>query len=451
MENGGVLYAPKFRSNWNKQNQFFSSNSICHHPMQAHTPYHITHVYLDQLPAPPLPISPEDGNYLVFWWKSVALGHLFVSPGEKLSEAAFASKLIAAIRPAVEKYTTPVSAGKAQWEQLLLSQSYEDWKGWMESAMSAWIAAVPEKVPVSVVICTRDRASLLKNCLMQLRLLTCLPEEVIVVDNAPVDESTHEVVRQFEGVRYVREPRPGLDIARNSGVLNAKMPIVAYTDDDVEVHPLWVYRVWEAFQDKAVAAMTGLVIAAKLDTEAQMIFEKHWSFNRGYTDKFYDTAFFNQTLAKGPPVWEIGAGANMAFRKAVLEKVGLFDELLDVGAAGCNGDSEMWYRVLESGHTIHYNPRAVVHHEHREEIAGLKKQIFYYMRGFTAAALLQQRLRQEAGYKRHLFRVLPLYYMKLIREGFPSYHFQYRTLWSEIRGVLSGLAFYIRNRRSDSK
>ncbi|RDV16713.1 glycosyltransferase [Pontibacter diazotrophicus] len=420
--------------------------------MQAHAPYHIAHIYLDQLSALPVPDLRRQASYLVFWWDSVALGHLFIGTDEKLSDASFRDKFIAAIRPAVEQYTASMHTKEAHWEELLQHRRYEEWKRWMDTAMSAWTAAaIPEKVPVSVVICTRDRASFLQNCLRQLSRLTCLPEEVIVVDNAPVNDDTKEVVLQFEGVTYVREPRPGLDIARNTGVLSATMPIVAYTDDDVEVHPLWVYRVWQTFQDKAVAAMTGLVIAAKLDTEAQLIFEKHWSFNRGFTDKVYDAVYFNKTLAKGPPVWEIGAGANMAFRKEVLEKVGLFDELLDVGAAGCNGDSEMWYRILESGHTILYNPRAVVHHEHRREIEGLKKQIFYYLRGFTTAALLQQRLRQEAGYKRHLFQVLPPYYMKLIWKGFPFYHFQYRTLWAEIKGVLSGLAFYIRNRRPASK
>lgn len=421
--------------------------------MQEHPLYHIQHIYLDQLPAQPVVDAHQAGQYLVFWWKTIALGHLFLEPGEHLTKREFSNRFIAAIRHAVEGYDTPLHAGTESWEQLLLDGKFEDWKHWIDKTLEVWLTAdaLPEKVPVSVVICTRNRAATLKRCLTLLGQLSCQPEEVIVVDNAPTDDSTQLIVQQFEGIQYVKEPRPGLDIARNTGVLKAKAPIVAFTDDDVVVHPLWVYRVWETFRDDMVAAMTGLIIADKLDTEAQAIFEKHWSFNRGFTDKIYDTQFFNRTLPQGPPVWEIGAGANMAFRKAVLEEVGLFDELLDVGAAGCNGDSEMWYRILESGHTIRYNPRAVVYHEHRREMEGLKKQIFYYMRGFTTAALLQQQLRREAGYKKHLFRVLPPYYIKLIRKGFPFYSFQYRTVWTEIKGILSGLVFYARNRRQTSK
>jgi glycosyltransferase involved in cell wall biosynthesis len=390
----------------------------------------------------------QQGHYLVFWWKDIALGHAFIESGRQLSEQDYYKVIIRSVQPAIDFYCSRLQAPKKEWQKLLMDHKFEVWKDWMEQVFFNWTAVdIPAKVPVSVVICTRNRAATLHRCLMLLHNLTCLPEEIIVVDNAPTDESTYEVVRQFEGVLYIKEPRPGLDIARNTGALKAVAPVVAYTDDDVIVHPLWVYRVWETFQDNSVAAMTGLVIASNLDTEAQQIFEKYWSFNRGYIDKVYDTRFFNQTLSVGPPVWEIGAGANMAFRKSVFEEVGLFDELLDVGAAGCNGDSEMWYRILEGGHTIYYNPRAVVHHEHRREIEGLKKQIFYYMRGFTTAALLQQNLRREAGYKQHLFGVLPLYYFKQLLRGFPRYSFQYRTLWFEVKGIISGVAFYMRNRR----
>ncbi len=191
--------------------------------------------------------------------------------------------------------------------------------------------------------------------------------------------------------------------------------------------------------------MTGLVIAAELETEAQLIFEKHWSFNRGYIDKIYNTDFFKSTLASGPPVWEIGAGANMAFRKSVFEKTGYFDEILDAGAAGCNGDSEMWFRILSKGFTIHYNPRAVVFHEHRKDLKGLKKQIFYYMRGFTTAALIQQKQHPEAGYNYRLRR-LARYYGDLTIREFPHYRFQYKTLWAENCGFFSGLLFYHKNK-----
>jgi GT2 family glycosyltransferase len=218
-------------------------------------------------------------------------------------------------------------------------------------------------------------------------------------------------------------------------------------DDDIKAEPNCLAEIARSFEDESIAAMTGLVLAAELETEAQYLFEKEWTFNRGFTDKIYDNNFFIKTLQGGPPVWEIGAGANMAFRKSVLEKTGYFDERLDVGAAGCNGDSEIWFRILAKGFSIAYNPRAVVHHEHRKNMEGLQKQLYNYMKGFTVAALIQQKQQKNAGYYRHLFSVLPPWYLKLIIKGFPGYASRYSTVFAEIRGIFAGLIYFIKHRK----
>ncbi|WP_128547013.1 glycosyltransferase [Larkinella soli] len=406
--------------------------------------YTIRHLRLDDIAKPfALDPTPGAGWYLVFWWKNLPLAHLYLEPGEPADEAAVLKKAVPLLRQTLQTYAPdrPAPPDEAGPDRIGLHRELE------AVLRPRNVETLPSEVPVSVVLCTRNRAAHLRQCLRSLRSLDCRPAEIVVVDNAPVDDSTREVVREFPGVVYCREPRPGLDIARNTGYRHARSPVVAYTDDDVQVHPHWVYQVWKSFRNPAVAAMTGLVIAAELQTEAQLIFEKHWSFNRGYTDKFYDQTFFENTLPFGPPVWEIGAGASMAFRRRVLEAVGGFDERLDVGAAGCNGDSEMWFRVLNQGHTIHYNPRAVAFHTHRRELSALKNQLFHYMRGHTAAALVQREVNRQAGYLRHVFVALPKYYYWLVREGYPSFSFRHQTLGEEAKGMLSGLLFYLRNRK----
>jgi glycosyltransferase involved in cell wall biosynthesis len=410
-------------------------------------PFHIHHRFLDASLAMPSLHTAVAGHYLVFWWKDIPLGHHFLEVGEALTESVYLDSLILAIRPALRAYAQ-AEAMPAPWEEWLHTGQTSHWLNWMQHLLQPLLPQqVPARLAVSVVICTRNRPALLKQCLERLKEQRAYPQEVIVVDNASSDKSTEQVVSQFPDVHYCWEPRGGLDIARNTGIKAATTPLVAFLDDDVVAHPLWVYRVWQAFEDPSIAALTGLVLAAELETEAQQIFERYWSFNRGYVRKRYDAAFFAATLAEGPPVWEIGAGANMAFRKSVFEKVGYFNELLDVGAAGCNGDSEMWFRILAGGHAIDYNPLAIVHHEHRKELSGLKKQIFFYMRGFAAAALLQQQQQQQAGYRRHLLVVLPKFYAKLIKRGFPGYTLRYRTLREEIKGIVSGIAYFVKNRK----
>jgi glycosyltransferase involved in cell wall biosynthesis len=412
--------------------------------MPDFSPYTITHVRLDAPPALP---EPGQGNYVVFWWQEITLGDLYLAPGDTLTEATYQAAWLAAITPTVQHYARQHPAGDAPWATWLAEQDFEQWGEWLATIMLGWLpTALPAQVPVSVVICTRGRAAQLRRCLHMLHDLACQPAEIVVVDNAPTDTSTYDVCREFAQVVYREEPRAGLDFARNTGLVTAQGPVVAFVDDDVVVHPWLIYRVWETFRDPSIAAMTGLVIALELQTEAQLLFEQHWSFNRGYVDKLYSPHYVRQAAQPAPPVWEVGAGANMAFRKSVFEKIGYFDELLDVGAAGCSGDSEMWYRLLLHGHRIHYNPRAVVYHEHRTELAGLKRQLFSYMRGHVVAALIQQSQHPQAGYKHHLYYHLRQYYWAQLRVGFPDFKLRTQTLWDELKGLLSGAFFYRKHR-----
>src|SRR5690606_40613366 len=63
---------------------------------------------------------------------------------------------------------------------------------------------------------THDRPDLLKRALASLVALDPPAGEVLIVDNAPSDRRTHDLVaHEFPGVRYVREDVAGLDFARN--------------------------------------------------------------------------------------------------------------------------------------------------------------------------------------------------------------------------------------------
>ena len=390
----------------------------------------------------------DSAHYCVFWYGSVPLGESYLSFQHPFSTRQFWQECLKAISPALLAYaqniSLPLRLTALEPDPLCIRKVC----GQVLSALHP--QSDPEPCAVSVVICTRNRAEQLKNCLEVLQHQHCKPAEIIVVDNASATEDTRQVAAAF-GVRYIREDTPGLDVARNTGARAASSPIIAYADDDTLPDKYWVYRISETFRDPAIAAMTGLVIAASLDTEAEVIFEKFWPFNRGYQIKNFDENFFRSSLPHGPPVWKIGAGANMAFRKKIFEKVGCFDERLDVGAAGCSGDSELWYRTLACGLTIQYNPLAVVYHRHRNSIPGLQKQLYSYMRGFTVAMLIQYQRFGHRGNLQHLFGVLPHYYFSLLKKGFPRYHFQYKTLFSELRGILSGFLYYLRHRNTDSK
>lgn len=66
----------------------------------------------------------------------------------------------------------------------------------------------------------------------------------------------------------------------------------------------------------------------------------------------------------------------MAFRRAVFDDAGHFDVALDVGTPSRGGgDVEMFHRVVAGGHTLVYEPEALVWHQHRREHADLEQLV----------------------------------------------------------------------------
>ncbi len=310
--------------------------------------------------------------------------------------------------------------------------------------------AAGPRLTAAVVICTRDRPDELARCLASLPRQSLRPHEIIVVDNASRDGRTREVALAA-GATYLREDRPGLDIARNTGALCATSEIVAYTDDDVLLHPRWLERLVAAFDDPAIAAVTGLVLPAELATEAQRHFETHWGFGQGYLRRDFEPARFVNRGSSVFPAWDIGAGASMAFRRAVFDEVGLFDERLDVGQAGCSGDSEYWYRLLAHGHSCRYAPDAIAFHYHRRTIDGLASQIYSYMRGHTAALMVQYERTGIAANRARAFRWMPAWYAhRLALRLLGRRRIEDRFLAREVAGYVAGLRFYHRHRWKSS-
>src|SRR5260370_978318 len=293
------------------------------------------------------------------------------------------------------------------------------------------------------MVSTRRRPEKLRRCLQALQELDPSPVEIIVVDNAPEERRTLNVVEEFTGVVYRRERALGLSRARNSGILRSSGEIVAFTDDDVLVHPRWLLGVWQAFSQDTVFGMAGVVLAAELETESQIRFEMDFGgFKRGYRTITFDSFFFNSMLDRGVPVWRIGAGANMAFRRNVFCRIGLFDERLGAGASGCSEDSEFWYRMLAAGMSIAYEPRAVVWHSHRVDRDAFRSQMNQYMRGHVAALLVQFEKHRHFGNIRRLFTTIPYaYYRRLKRMRFND---DWSSFFGELLGCASGFITYFR-------
>lgn len=300
---------------------------------------------------------------------------------------------------------------------------------------------------VSVVIPTRDRPQDLAVCLAAMaRQDYDGPLEVLVVDNNPGSGRTREVVERFGFCRYLAEPRPGAATARNSGFRESGGDIIAITDDDVRVPPTWIRQLVEPFFREDIWMVTGSILPRSLEREAERRFEEYGGF------AFFDRAveagprWFRGTGGIAPPVWQLGASANMAFRRRLLDDpaIGPMKEHLGPGTpAGAGEDIHFVYRLLKEGHTVRFDPTIWVYHCHRRTMAGFRRQIMNYGRSAVAHHLEIALSDKDFRGLRMVFRDLPvdqLYRLAGRRHRTPG------AMGPELLGQTTGLFSYFVSR-----
>ena len=235
---------------------------------------------------------------------------------------------------------------------------------------------------ITIAVCTRDRPAQLQRCLATLQPQINPQSELLVVASAPATEDEYHLA-QKAGARYVQTVRPGLDVARNTAVRQAKGDVIAFVDDDVLVAEGWLLALQAAFAEGTADCVTGRVLPTSLEAPAQRHFETRFSFDRGPDlDRF--SANDSRSWFPIHP-YHLGTGCNMAFHRCVFDRIGLFDEALDAGMpTGGGGDLDIFRRLLLGGFTAVYQPNLLVYHEHRAAPAAAHKQFYAYGKTFTA-------------------------------------------------------------------
>lgn len=213
---------------------------------------------------------------------------------------------------------------------------------------------------LAVVVATRNRGASLRRTLDSLDLAQTglgQPSQIIVVDNGSSD-ATPELLRQWCADRAdrltLRVDRQGKSRAVNAGLERAEAPLIAFTDDDVEVSPEWLSAVlafFAAHPDYAAAMGRTLPPPGVSDPAVLARIPAYPGavpmFDRGSQVCDLDDLF----------------GCNMAVRWTAFETVGRFNERLGPGASGLSEDAELAQRLLRAGLRIGYMAAAVVYHE----------------------------------------------------------------------------------------
>lgn len=238
---------------------------------------------------------------------------------------------------------------------------------------------------VSVVVNTMGRPHTLRDCLSSLRRLSGIIFEVVVVVG-PNSSSTQTMIEtDFPDVRVIHCPLANLAISRNLGWRAAGADFVAFIDDDAVAFPTWLESLSEAFLDERVGAAGGFVrdhTGAKFQWQILTI-DPLCNPAQLTAAEYAGPLVTNAPIFKEEPRFKYLAGTNMMYRRAALELVGGFDEVLAYGA----DDAELCLRLYARGwHLAHVPLAQVLHHyapSHQRTPDRVPRTLFDTVRSFT--------------------------------------------------------------------
>jgi GT2 family glycosyltransferase len=221
--------------------------------------------------------------------------------------------------------------------------------------------AAPLGVPLlSLIVCTRNRGGKLNAFFEAIRRMRVRAAwELVIVDNGSTDDTARRLAAFATSletpITIVTEPRPGLGRARNAGVRAAHGALLAFTDDDCYPAIDYIDRVVDAFVEPDRGFMGGRILLYDADDHPVTI----------RTDATPIAIPPNSIVPTG-----LVQGANMAFRREVLDTIGGFDDALGPGTPFCNDDVDAVARASAAGYAGSYVPEPVVHHHHGRRDAG---------------------------------------------------------------------------------
>jgi len=216
----------------------------------------------------------------------------------------------------------------------------------------------------SIIIATANRSADLGDTLRSLALIrTPGTAELIVVDNGSTDD-TRRVVEHAATwypfpLRYLFEPEAGKYAALNTGIRAARGHIIAATDDDARFEADWLERADEGLRRHQCEFVGGRVLPVWGAPKPAWLDERSGLYAKviALLDHGDAVREFGRTIS-----WPLGV--NVAYRRDVFDRVGLFDNRLGrkIGTLRNQAQREWHLRARTAGVRGFYLPDMVVHH-----------------------------------------------------------------------------------------
>lgn len=273
------------------------------------------------------------------------------------------------------------------------------------------------KPRVSAVIPTLDRPELLRTCLVSLAAAEPPFAQVIVADQS----AARSAGVAAPGVTTLRLTARGISRARNAGLEQATGDWVYFPDDDCTVPPDVLAR----FEAVIASQPEAVFVSARVVSPA----------GRALMPSADGRA---RRLHLHDDVLRTVMSPGLFVRRDTLAELGGFDEDLGVGARYPSGEeSDLLFRILESGRHGWYEPSLTVTHPEPFEVRDARAQAeraYQYGRGWGAL------FAKHAGREHYAF-FLMLWFHYLQRAAYAALFHAVTLRWgmaARYRAILRG-------------
>ena len=217
---------------------------------------------------------------------------------------------------------------------------------------------------LSIVVATYNRAQSLLRTLHSVVGQTAPAEkwECVVVNNNSTD-NTEALFAEFAAanptfdLKMVTETKQGLSNARNCGIAASKGEYIAIVDDDETLEDTFAESYIEFFDAFPAAMAAGGAVKACYESA-----RPRWMSH--FTEQMIANPLDLDIAVTIFPNSRVPAGGNMAFRREVFDRVGLFNPKLGRNGQSLVGgeENDLFARLRREGELLYFVPNAAIYH-----------------------------------------------------------------------------------------
>ena len=229
---------------------------------------------------------------------------------------------------------------------------------------------------LSIIVCTRNRAHGVAVCLNSIAASLAYagnPDaELVVVDNGSTDETAVQLKNWAATgkmpLQILTEPRRGLSRARNYGIRNAKGDLLAFIDDDCRPTLTYVEELLRHDAADSEPVLRGGAVLLGDPSDLPLTVTRHTQPKRWH---------IRDDVTRRENPGNAILGCNIAMRRTVLDRIGLYDEKLGPGTPLHAGeDPDMVFRAYLAGIPIAFETDMAVTHHHGRKSTAEGRQLF---------------------------------------------------------------------------